>query len=618
MQMIAHKISKNNVALVCVILLLGSITHACMLAAPFKTLDDNVSIVSNPDIKSFANIGKIFTTSFFGGKHYYRPMVALSFMTEYHFFGLRPFFYNLTNLALHLAVALTVFFLIFILLEDRAAAFFTSLLFAVHPVHWEAVANIPGRAIILSTFFTVNAFFFFCLSEEKRRGAFLYGLSLVFFTCGLLSKESAAMLPVLLLSYMFFSEKGAKRYPLAIPYFLIIAAYIALRKALGVMETYPWRSFGEHALGIATFLRAVLTYLRLLVWPAGLHFDRAQEMFLNFSDPGLFSTLIAFLALGVVLIKFRKRLPGYVLFFVSWFCIELFPVSQIITTIGVGPGYISAAEHFLYSPSIGILILIVLGVKKIYHLNRESGLLSANVVRIMIAGGLISLMLVTSYQEIFSRTALAMFKRTLEYNPNNARILFSTGIELVKRERYGEASRYFRRAVQREPLHISYRIALSRALYDQGKTIEAIMVLDGIEAAGGWNHLLKDNFNEAYKKAINQYQALILREPNNARAHYSLGTMYSRTGRIEESVEQYKRAVALNSDYRGALFNLASSYGILGQEDQAIEYYRRMIAAGGEKDYLDRNAYRHLGEIYQRRGDNARARKYFKKEEALK
>ncbi|MCK5083470.1 MAG: tetratricopeptide repeat protein [Candidatus Omnitrophica bacterium] len=618
MQTIAHKISKNNVALICIILLLGFAAHAGMLTASFKTLDDDTSIISNSDIKDVKNIGKIFTTSFFGGKHYYRPMVSLSFMTEYHSFGLRPFFYNLTNLALHLAVVVTVFFLIFILLEDRAAAFFTSLLFAVHPIHWEAVSNIPGRAILLSTFFTINAFFFFCLSEERRRCAVCYGLSLILFTCGLLSKESAVMMPVLLLSYMFFSEKSAKRYPLVIPFFVIIAAYIIFRKSLGIMETYPWRSSGEHALGFVTFLRAVLTFLRLLVWPVGLHFDRAQQMFLKFSDPGLFSTLIAFLAIGIALLKFRKQMPGYVLFFVSWFAIELFPVSQIITTIGVGPGYISAAEHFLYSPSVGIFVLIVLGAKRIYSLNRASGLLSPNVYRTVIAGGLASLMLITFYQETFSLTALSMYRRTLEYNPNNARILFSTGIEMVNRERYAEAEGYFRRAVERESLHVAYRLALGRALYDQGKVVEAIHVFDGIRDAGGLDPLLKSNLSEAYAEAIARYQSLILREPGNAAAQYSLGTMYSRTGRIEESVEQYKRAVALKPSHRSALFNLASSYGILGREDEAIEYYRRMLAAGGERDHLEHNAYLHLGGIYQRRGDEVQAQKYFKKAEAMK
>ena len=618
MQNLTSKIFGNNVALVCIVLLLGSLTHAGALAAPFKTLDDNVSIVNNPDIKSFANLGKIFTASFFGDDHYYRPMVSLSFMAEYRLFGLDPFFYNLTNLALHLAVAVTVFFLVFILIADRAAAFFTSLVFAVHPVHWEAVANIPGRAVILSAFFTLNAFLFYLLSEEKKRFAACYGLSLVFFTCGLLSKESAAMMPVVLLSYMFFLCKGPKKYVLAAPFFLIIAGYVVWRRSLGIMGTYPWRSLHEHVLGFMTFLSAVLTYLRLLVWPSGLHFDRAQRMFLSFSDPGLFAALIAFLAAGLAAVKFSKRLPGHVLFFAAWFCVELFPVSQIVTTIGVGPGYISAAEHFLYLPSIGVLALIVMGAKRLYVLNGKMGFLSLNASRVLITGGLLALMLVTVHQEIFSRNALAMFERTIEYNPANARILFSAGLEEAHRGRYGQAEAYFRRAVTREPPNVSYRIALSRTLYDQGKVVAAIEALDGIRDAGKWDPLLKDNLRAAHQSAIERYRDLVLREPGNAAARYSLGTMLSRAGRVEESVEQYERAVALKPDHRNALFNLASSYGLLGDQDKAAEYYQRLLAVGGAKDHLDAMAYRHLGEISQRRGDHAAAEELFRKAGTLR
>lgn len=617
MQKFAQRIVQNNVALICIILLLGALAHAGMLTAPFKTIDDNASIINNPDIRSLANAGKIFTRSFFGGRHYYRPMVTLSFMAEYHFFGLRSFYYNLTNFALHLAVAVTVFFLVFTLLEDRAVAFFSSLLFAVHPVHWEAVANIPGRAILLSAFFTVNAFFFFCLSEERRRFLACYVLSLVLFAGGLLSKESAAMLPAVLLGYLFFSEKGAKRYFLIIPYLAIIAVYLVCRRALGIMEIYPWRSLPEHVLGFTTFLRAALTYARLLVWPTGLHFDRAQPMFLKFSDPELFATLIAYLALGIAFFKFRRRLPGYALFFASWFCIELFPVSQVITTIGVGPGFISAAEHFLYLPSIGAFALIALGVRELYSLNRKHGVISLNMFRIIISAGIFCLMLLTFYQEIFARSALSMFKRTLEYNPHNARILFSTGMELVNRDRFLEAEGYFRRACEREPLNAAYTIALGRSLYDQGKDIEAITVFGRVRDAGQYNSMLARNLREAYTKAIQRYQKRILREPENARAYYSLGTMYSRTGRFEESIEQYKRAAALKTDYREALFNLASSYGLLGDEDKAVEYFLRVVNTGGGTDGLDLFAYRHLGEIYQRKGDAAAAGEYFSKAEAL-
>jgi tetratricopeptide (TPR) repeat protein len=105
---------------------------------------------------------------------------------------------------------------------------------------------------------------------------------------------------------------------------------------------------------------------------------------------------------------------------------------------------------------------------------------------------------------------------------------------------------------------------------------------------------------------------MIVQEPRNAQAYYSIGTMYSRIGRNEIAIEQYKRAVALEPEYKNALFNLASSYGLIGREDLATQYYQRMLVLDGEKDLLDHMAYVHLGEIAQRKGNEAQAREYFK------
>ena len=186
--------------------------YSFMLSAPFKTMDDEFSIVNNFNIKSFQNTVQILGSSFFNGNAYYRPLVSLSYMLEYHFFDLNPLFYNLDNLLLHLATSISVFFIVFIIFKNCWMGFFTALLFAIHPVHWEAVSNIPGRSILLCAFFNLNAFLFFCLSRRDeaipRLCAYgLYVLSLIFFFLALLSKESAVVLPFILLSYQFFLRK---------------------------------------------------------------------------------------------------------------------------------------------------------------------------------------------------------------------------------------------------------------------------------------------------------------------------------------------------------------------------------------------------------------------------
>lgn len=501
MQNFSAKIASNNRFLICIILLLGLVAHASMLIAPFKTLDDNISIVNNPDIKDFSNTGKIFKSSFFGGNHYYRPMVSLSYMIEYHLIGLRSFYYNLTNLVFHCAIAATVFFLIFFIFKDRSIAFFSSLLFAVHPVQWEAVANIPGRAVILSTFFTINAFYFYCLSSKKKKPALNYGLSLLLFVCGLLSKESAAMLPVLLLSYIFLIEKNIKRTLWVAPYFLIIGIYLLFRAQLGITEIFPWPSASEKILGFLTFLRACLTYLRLIVWPLDLHFDRARAIFLSFGDPQLWATIVFYMVFGFALVKFKKRVSNTSIFFITWFCIGLFPVSQIVTTIGVQPGVMSTAEHFLYMPVLGVFVLLVLGTRKLINFIQERKICSARICRLALSGIFLFLMLTTVRQSLEAQTAFTMLRRSLEQNPNNARIQYSMGLEMASRERFHEAEQHFRRAINRNPHHMMFRVALGRALHDQGRYAEGIAVYNTVHGVDEKLHeLLKTNLSDAHQK----------------------------------------------------------------------------------------------------------------------
>ena len=96
-----------------------------------------------------------------------------------------------------------------------------------------------------------------------------------------------------------------------------------------------------------------------------------------------------------------------------------------------------------------------------------------------------------------------------------------------------------------------------------------------------------------YQKAFEHYQQWIINEPYNAQLYYSLGTVYSRSDRVEEGIEQYKKAIGLDPDYRNALFNLASSYDALGEAGWAVTYYERMLATGGEADEMSREAEQH-------------------------
>jgi len=509
--------NKPRGILICILIIvvLGFTAYSFVLGAPFKTLDDNISIVVNSDIQDLSNVKKIFTSSFFGDNHYYRPLVSFSYMLEYHFFGLNSFYYNLTNVILHLAIAVSVFFLVLLLFNDRMTAFFVSLLFAIHPVQWEPVANISGRASLLNGFFAVNAFFLFCFTQQRHKSVLLFIFSLIFAFLALLAKESAAMLPVLIFFYLiiFKKEKGpgpAGAFIKTAPYFVVVAAYVLIRNSLGITDVYTWRFAREWILGVLTFLRVSLTYLRLYFLPVDLHFDRAQMLFTDFLNGELLFTVAVFLILAVVLIKYRGKFSAGVLFFFCWFWIELFPVSQVVASIGVQPGFISAAEHFLYIASIGMFVLLVRGCQKLYQYNQKVKACSPRMFQLAVLFLLVFFMITTIQQNLYARHTISMVKQSLAYNPHNARMLYSLGFEMAQVGEFEKAEAYFRRSLAEEANKPIAMIGLGKALCDQGRFAQCIDVYESVRYPGKFKELLDENLRLSYK---------LLREHNREKGH---------------------------------------------------------------------------------------------------
>jgi len=158
--------------------------------------DDIKLIVNNGALRSTATIRQLFLTDLWGAAGfdtgYYRPLAAVVFRCLYAAFGKGPASFHVAGVLLHAATAAMVFLLVrSVLSEDHrdgvrareAPALAAALLFAVHPVHVEAVAWISGLMDVASTFFAVS---FLWLHIRGARAA----SSIALFS-GLLFKESA-------------------------------------------------------------------------------------------------------------------------------------------------------------------------------------------------------------------------------------------------------------------------------------------------------------------------------------------------------------------------------------------------------------------------------------------
>jgi hypothetical protein len=163
---------------------------------------------------------------------FYRPMYGLSYGLNFWLFGTNPLGYHLTNLALH---AISSFFVYRIALEmveggrRLGIAVTAGALFALYPVHPEAVTWIAGRVDLIVAAFYLAALFFF-LRWLGTQGKLYFVLAVGSFVLALMSKEMAVTLPGLLFLCALYKRQGIRASVLKVlPFAVLLGVYLVFR-----------------------------------------------------------------------------------------------------------------------------------------------------------------------------------------------------------------------------------------------------------------------------------------------------------------------------------------------------------------------------------------------------
>uniref|UniRef100_A0A8D1U565 dolichyl-phosphate-mannose--protein mannosyltransferase n=2 Tax=Sus scrofa TaxID=9823 RepID=A0A8D1U565_PIG len=185
--------------------------------------DDVWAIVNNPDVRPGAPLRwGIFSNDFWGkgmaentSHKSYRPLCVLTFKLNIFLTGMNPFYFHAVNVILHCLVTLVLMYTCDkTVFKNRGLAFVTALLFAVHPVHTEAVAGIVGRADVLACLLFLLAFLSYNRSVDQccagecfppTASPFFLLLSLFLGTCAMLVKETGITVFGVCLVYDLFS-----------------------------------------------------------------------------------------------------------------------------------------------------------------------------------------------------------------------------------------------------------------------------------------------------------------------------------------------------------------------------------------------------------------------------
>ena len=336
---------------------------------------DDKMIISNEYIKHLKTIPLLFTTHVFrfsivpfeGVYRLYRPLYMLSFAMDYRIWGLNPFGYRLTNVIIHSLNAFLVFFLIYKLFSNYPLALLTSILFCIHPLHTESVCFISGRAELWVSLFTLLSLIFYINYAISLKGL-SYFLSLLSFIFALLSKEAGFLVFVpVFVAILGLKSKIPKNS--IIFHFLsfigIFAIYMILRLTVLVPMQLPFKSPYPFFWDILNFLRVLIEYIKLFIFPYSLHIFRSIMPISSFSNADIISPILFLFSLLIITIVSIKRKKYVLLSGISWFILMLLYLISFLYYKDFR--CVSMEEHWAYLASIGfflILAYLILTIKR--------------------------------------------------------------------------------------------------------------------------------------------------------------------------------------------------------------------------------------------------------------
>ncbi len=529
--------------------------------------DDLFLVVGNPAIKRWDALPGLFASDLFPGamrSGYYRPLQALTYALDYRIFGLAPAGFRLTNVAWHAATAVGLYVLGVRVLGTATAALVAALLFAVHPLHVEAVAYVAGRSDPLSAALMLGAVLAFLRRDGRARlvSAGLFG-------CALLAREAALVLPLLLV-VVDRVPPGATRRPLRDfwPYALVLAGYGALRYAsVGGGAVVPATASVPLGFRLLTTAEVIVRYLGLVVAPVGLHMERSVAAVASPLDPTALAAVAALAGLLAAAVWARGR-AWPVTLGVAWFFVALFPVANVV------PLATFMAEHWLYVPVMGLCL--ALG----WAASRAPAGVAVALAAVVLFGGL------TVRRNLDWRDAPTLYTHLLPLAPDSLRVRVNLAQALQDAGEREQARVAYEEIVRRWPERPETADALNNLGNldrDAGRPLAALGAFERALALRP-EHVAARNGRALALQAVGrtdeaerELAAALALDPAAATTHSNLGNLYFRRNELARARDAYLTAVRLDPDHADAHNNLGSAYYRLGERALAEREYRTAL-----------------------------------------
>jgi hypothetical protein len=496
--------------------------------------DDLQEVLANKWVTDLGYIPEIFSSADwdFMGKGYpsdfYRPTLHFSFLLINTIFGMKAWAFHLQNVAFHALNAVVLYFIALRLMDDdrvegerpRTQGFYAllgSLVFVAHPLNVEPVSWVSSISDLHFAFFALLSVYFY-----MRGGRAAYAASVALFFLSAVSKETAAVVPVILIGYDLLVRKTPpsavstwlKRYA---PFVAAGAVYIAIRMAaLGVLtpseDKYAFLTDAQYAMNVAVLFAM---HMWKLVLPTGL---TVAHVFTPALSPFESTALASFGLIAAMLFIFAYCFRGnrVVSFSILWIILPTVPILMFAYR-----DY-PFSERYLYLSAAGFALLLSILFYKSRNVHAK--------VSVALAVALIAVYSVAS----FARAGVWKDESTLwadaaEKAPGHARAHYSHGYALYRKKMYPEAIEAYKRAIAIKPLIRDWRYDLALAYQESGRLDEAIA-----------------EYSEGIRLGL----------AGDANTRINLGNAYAMKGLYAEAVGEYEIALSIAPGNQAAAANL--------------------------------------------------------------
>lgn len=542
--------------------------------------DDFHHIKENINIRKVSNIPLFFkdptTFSRNPSTAMYRPLLMTTHALNYWLGikmtrdGYNVVGYHVFNLFLHIMASLAVFYIVKYLfrrftpvegIDPVLPGIFAALLFGLHTLNTETIIYISSRSTGMSTAFVLWAMYWYMRASDVGRSTHVKPLiySVIAFTCGLLSKEIAFMLPAMIIYYEFFihTEWKAGLPVIAawkavflrwLPFVISGAGYLFVRHLVRG-ENLVKRLFSKGGgtatqdlvSQLATQARVQIVYLRELLWPTGLSIDKPFVASKSFTEFKVLLSLLVIAAIIVLAWRMRKRYP-LVAFGVFWLFTAHIPTAVYRLNVIIN-------DHRVYLPSFGFILIFTLVAARLYVRFREDrgyfykGFVALSVAILLFMG------MGTFKRNMAFATEETLWKDVILKDKKSVRGYNNLGIYYEQHHEWDKALVHYQQTIKLAPMFPNPYINI-----------------------GNVYHKKKE-----YDKAEQWMKRALQLDPGSALASYNLGNILREAGKTDEAISVYKKALQLNPRYIEAANNLANIYFKKRNFPEAISYYKKAL-----------------------------------------